>query len=151
MTYIHLYDNFDKLIDAFHAFKNEHSDDIVTTNYDSVTKSIYITLHNGDAHDFMRRSFQIVRDRLQELGCTGFTMSESDVAEVSIIRVCDTFKEVQAVYNREVVERQDLLKYGSIATDSGAAILKFRDDTYEIIIPIRSGYAEYYIDIEARR
>ena len=150
MTYIHLSDDFDKLIDVFHAFKNDHSDDIVTTNYDSVTKSIYVTLHNGDAHDFMGRSFQIVRDRLVELGCTGFTMSESDVAEVSLIRVCDTFKEVQAVYNREVVERQDLLKYGSI-TDSGAAILKFRDDTYEIIIPIRSGYVDDYIDIEARR
>ena len=150
MTYIHLSDDFDKLIDVFHAFKNDHSDDIVTTNYDSVTKSIYVTLHNGDAHDFMGRSFQIVRDRLQELGCNGFTIRESDINEISLIRVCDTYQELKAIYDKEMIEREDLLKYGSIA-DGGNAVLKFRDGTYEVLLAIHHGYTEYLEDVESRR
>ena len=87
MVYIHICDNFGKIIDDFHEFKRRHSDDIVTTNYDSATKTIYIKLDNGDLHNFMNRSSKLIYERLSELGCTNYVISESDINDASLITV----------------------------------------------------------------
>ena len=137
MTYIHLADNFDKVIDKFHDFKIKHIDDIVTTNYDSVSKSIFLTLHNGDAHDFIKRSPQLVFDRLSELGCRGFTVSESDVRELDLIRICETTEKVHEIFDAETTSKIDFIGW-AVVSDSGRANIKFKDGTYEIIIPLIS-------------
>jgi hypothetical protein len=85
----------------------------------------------------MKRDFQIILDRLYELGCIGYSLSESGFKDVTTIKVCNDNNEVKKIYDTDIVNREDLLKYGYIG-EFGSATIKFKDETYELIIPINS-------------